>query len=218
MEYISHRSGGQFNRRKPVVDLNQERTKRKAGAARHLLSVAAIVAVVGAGVPTGWHLLSGQSPTTGDVTPLAVMQQTSIDICYAGDRQARKVTCIVDGDTGWEAGVKWRLYSVDTPELSNPTCSNERSKAIAARDRLRELMRSGYSIEWMGSSGNYGRKLVRIRLADGRYAGQILMQEGLAQPWPNTGNVWCNQSQGLSNPTANEWQLCGQFCLSSDTS
>ena len=193
MEYISHRSGGQFNRRKPVVDLDQERTKRKNRPARHLLSIAAFAAVVGASVPTGWHLLSGQTMSTGNATPLAVMQQSNISVCYGGNRKARKMTCLVDGDTGWEAGVKWRLYSIDTPEMSNPACNNARSKAIAARDRLRNLMRGGYSIEWMGSSGNYGRKLVRIRLADGRYAGRILIQEGLAQPWPNAGNVWCNR-------------------------
>ncbi len=192
MEYISHRSGAQFNRRKAVFDLDQERTKRKSSTARHLLAVAAFAAVIGASFPTGWHLLSNAPQSTGNATPLTVMQQTNIGICFGGDRAARKVTCIVDGDTGWEAGVKWRLYSVDTPELSNPGCSNERSTAIAARDRLRDLMRKGYSIEWIGSSGNYGRKLVRIRLADGRYAGRVLIQEGLAQPWPNTGNVWCN--------------------------
>ncbi len=139
-----------------------------------------------------WHLLGGENFSSDKATPLAAMQQSNISVCYGGNRQARKVTCLVDGDTGWEAGVKWRLYSIDTPELSNPDCNNERSKAIAARDRLRDLMRSGYSIEWMGSSGNYGRKLVRIRFADGRYAGRVLMQEGLAQPWPNAGNVWCN--------------------------
>jgi hypothetical protein len=26
----------------------------------------------------------------------------------------------VDGDTGWELGVKWRLTHVDTPELTSP--------------------------------------------------------------------------------------------------
>jgi endonuclease YncB( thermonuclease family) len=101
------------------------------------------------------------------------------------------VTCIVDGDTGWEDGVKWRLYSVDTPELSRPACTNERRKAIAARDRLRDLMGGGYRLDWIGRSGSYGRKLVRIKLADGRYAGRVLIQEGLAQPWPNSGNIWC---------------------------
>ncbi|MEO1749922.1 MAG: hypothetical protein AAFR27_15140 [Pseudomonadota bacterium] len=40
----------------------------------------------------------------------------ALDICTGGDRAARKVTCLVDGDTGWQNGVKWRLEGVDTPE------------------------------------------------------------------------------------------------------
>ena len=121
----------------------------------------------------------------------AVTRWRSIEICRGGNRKARRLTCIVDGDTGWEDGVKWRLNGVDTPEISRPACAKERRTAIAARDRLRDLMSGGYRIEWIGSSGSYGRKLVRIRLADGRYAGRTLMREGLAQPWPNSGNVWC---------------------------
>lgn len=35
------------------------------------------------------------------------------------------------------------------------------------------------------------RALLSIGLADGRDAGRVLMEEGLAQPWPNVGNVWC---------------------------
>ena len=192
MEYISHRSGGNLNRRRSVVDLGHQRTKRKIGHIQHLLTLGVTAVLVGASIAAGWHILSASVHSPGKTTPIAVMQPTSIGICDGGNRKARRVTCIVDGDTGWEGGVKWRLYSVDTPELSNPTCNNERSKAIAARDRLRVLMRDGYRIEWLGSSGNYGRKLVRIRLADGQYVGKVLMQEGLAQPWPNSGNVWCN--------------------------
>jgi hypothetical protein len=33
-------------------------------------------------------------------------------------------------------------------------------------------MGNGYRLEWMGSSGSYGRKLVRIKLTDVRYAGK----------------------------------------------
>jgi hypothetical protein len=28
---------------------------------------------------------------------------------------------------------------------------------------------------------------------DGRDAGDVLMAEHLAQPWPNRGNVWCER-------------------------
>lgn len=172
--------------------LDRERTRRKQGGVQQLLTIVVAAGLVGASVAAGWHFLSNYLQSSGNSTPVSVMQQTTIGICHGGDRKARRVTCIVDGDTGWEEGIKWRLYGVDTPELGKPACGNERSKAIAARDRLRELMRGGYRIEWMGSSGNYGRKLVRTRLADGRSAGKVLMQDNLAQPWPNSGNVWCS--------------------------
>jgi endonuclease YncB( thermonuclease family) len=144
---------------------------------------------VGLSVPS---VAIAESQATGKGFLTAVAHLRGVEICRGGNRRARKVTCLVDGDTGWENGVKWRLDSVDTPELGRPACRNERRAGIAARDRLRDLMSGGYQIEWMGRSGTYRRKLVRIRLADGRYAGRVLIREGLAQPWPNSGNIWCN--------------------------
>ena len=69
-------------------------------------------------------MAAGQSPE--------VARWKSIEICRGGNRKARRLTCIVDGDTGWEDGVKWRLYGVDTPEISRPACAKETRKAIAA--------------------------------------------------------------------------------------
>lgn len=117
----------------------------------------------------------------------------SIPVCSGGDRAARKLTCIVDGDTGWERGVKWRALDVDTPEISSPECAAEKRLGLKARDRLRELMGGGYTIEWPGGKGKYGRELARVRLSDGRDAGQVLIDEGLSQPWPNQGNKWCGR-------------------------
>jgi hypothetical protein len=37
-----------------------------------------------------------------------------------------RATCLIDGDTGRDGGRKWRLISIDTPELSEPGCDNER--------------------------------------------------------------------------------------------
>lgn len=115
----------------------------------------------------------------------------SVYVCSGGDRHAQGVTCIVDGDTGWENGVKWRLVDKDTPELSRPACNREYRLAVRARDRLLQLMSGGYVVEPSGGTGRYGRQLVHIRLSSGEYAGDVLMREGLAQPWPNTRNVWC---------------------------
>jgi endonuclease YncB( thermonuclease family) len=54
-------------------------------------------------------------------------------------------------------------------------------------------MAGGYEIQWLGRSGHYGRELATIRLADGRDAGEVLIEDGLAQPWPNDGNIWCGR-------------------------
>jgi endonuclease YncB( thermonuclease family) len=117
-----------------------------------------------------------------------------IGVCHGGNRAGRHATCIYDGDTGWERGIKWRLLAIDAPELSGAQCQRELSIGLRSRDRLIQLMGGGYAIHWTDKQdrkGKRGRQLVSIKLADGRDAGQILMQEGIAQPWPNVGNMWC---------------------------
>jgi hypothetical protein len=130
------------------------------------------------------------SRTVGYATPRRKsIGRTTIPVC-SHDR--RRANCLVDGDTGWEAGKKWRLEAVDTPELSSPACAAEHVAAVKALRRLQQLMRTGYRIKWTGRRGRYQRYIIRIRLADGRDAGHVLVSEGLAQPWPNYGNVWCS--------------------------
>ena len=118
-----------------------------------------------------------------------------LPVCSGGNRAARHVTCIVDGDTGWEHGRKWRLKNIDAPELAeHAICRAEAARAEEARDRLRELMSGGYRINWTGRNGYYGRALVTITLNDGRDAGRVLLKERLAQPWPNDGDaIWCGR-------------------------
>jgi endonuclease YncB( thermonuclease family) len=105
-------------------------------------------------------------------------------------------TCLIDGDTGRDNGEKWRLVSIDTPELSEPECENEKRLAVAARDRLRTLLAAGYRIRASGLHDPHGRSLVDIELADGRDVSRILLTEGLAQKWPNRGNIWCDRYTG----------------------
>lgn len=100
-------------------------------------------------------------------------------------------TCLVDGDTGWQDGVKWRLANVDAPEIGNAACARERDLAAKSLDRLSVLMAKGYKITWSGQKDRFGRELVAVTLLDGRDAGKALISEGLAQAWPNTGNIWC---------------------------
>jgi len=102
-------------------------------------------------------------------------------------------TCLIDGDTGRDNGKKWRLISIDAPELAEPGCDNERRLAIAARNRLQELLSGAYRIRPNGRDDPNGRALVDILLPDGRDVGHVLMDEGLAQKWPNRGNIWCER-------------------------
>ncbi|MBB4005212.1 MAG: thermonuclease family protein [Aurantimonas endophytica] len=118
------------------------------------------------------------------------LQYRSMPTCSGGARAERGVTCLVDGDTGWEKGEKWRIAGIDTPELSKPECAAERRAAVAARDRMQTLMGGGYSLAGHGTD-RYGRRLVTVRLSDGRDAGEVLVAEGLSQRWPNRGNPWC---------------------------
>ena len=191
MEYHSPRSTGQFNRSSNVVGLDEKRWQRRTHAGTRLLCIGVLGAAFGASTPFVADWVQRAAKSSSPVSIADTSFRRGIVICKGGDRRARKVTCLVDGDTGWEDGIKWRLDNIDTPELNSPGCSNERRKAIQAWDRLQELMNAGYKLVWVGSTGSYGRQLVRIRLADGRFAGTVLLAEGLAQPWPNTGNVWC---------------------------
>lgn len=112
--------------------------------------------------------------------------------CKGGNLDARKVVCLSDGDSGHDKGLHWRLAGVDSPEKPpHAECAHEAAMAILARDRLSELMAGGYTIHDSGKRGRYRRAIVSIELADGRDAGAVLVEEGLAQTWPNTSNPWC---------------------------
>jgi len=117
----------------------------------------------------------------------------AIGVCKGGNYKVREATCIHDGDTGWQGGIKWRTLGIDTPEIGKgAACSRERKLRYAARDRLIALMNGGYEVIWGGRTDKYGRYLVDVILPNGQNASDILKQEGLAQNWPNSGNVWCN--------------------------
>nr|WP_255699786.1 thermonuclease family protein [Jiella avicenniae] len=120
--------------------------------------------------------------------PRTAARWGALPLCGQGKRH----TCLVDGDTGWAGGTKWRLVNIDAPEISRPECPRERTIGRQATRRLQALLAAGYDLDGDGHD-RYGRELVTITLSDGRDAGAVLMAEGLAQPWPNRGNVWCGR-------------------------
>lgn len=106
---------------------------------------------------------------------------------------AKRITCVVDGDTFWLDGVKIRMEGYDTPEPQTAICGGLREKELAARatSRLLELMNTGYTLEFAGKKGKYQRELATVRVG-GVDVGDILIREGLAREWPDGNEFWCN--------------------------
>lgn len=101
-------------------------------------------------------------------------------------------TCVVDGDTFWLQGVKYRISDIDTPEISEPRCQEERTLGETAKYRLQSLLNEGpFGLKaGLRDEDKYGRKL-RAVYRGGRSLGSILVEEGLARPWTGQRMPWC---------------------------
>jgi endonuclease YncB( thermonuclease family) len=54
---------------------------------------------------------------------------------------AKRVTCVVDGDTVWYRGTKYRFEDIDTPEKGGlAECPQEALQATEAAERLAEIL------------------------------------------------------------------------------
>ncbi|MFN2100893.1 thermonuclease family protein [Altererythrobacter sp. MF3-039] len=95
---------------------------------------------------------------------------------------------MVDGDTIWLAGEKIRLADIDAPEI-NGDCPYERDLALAARDRLSQLLSGPITLYRQGKD-RYGRTLAVV-VVDGYSVGDQLVAEGLARTWTGRREPWC---------------------------
>lgn len=178
-----------------VVRLSDRRAKKKRAARQAFffsmtrsLGIAAWVGSLLFAVVTYFAFGSSSGVFTADLVG-GVIHSGAIDECGLIRR-----TCLVDGDTGWQDGMKWRLSAIDAPEMGNKAeCTEEREKGVGSLNRLKTLMADGYSIKPSGRNDKYGGALVDIALRDGRDAGHVLVAEGFAQPWPSVGKVWCHR-------------------------
>ncbi|TCD04353.1 thermonuclease family protein [Erythrobacteraceae bacterium CFH 75059] len=100
-----------------------------------------------------------------------------------------RVTCVHDGDSIVWQRERIRLENIDTPELDG-RCAAERRRAVAARDRLVELLRSGRPVIRRTGTDRHGRTLARVSV-NGRDVGTVLVREGHARPWEGRRRPWC---------------------------
>ena len=100
--------------------------------------------------------------------------------------------CVVDGDTFWFEGEKYRIADIDTPETHPPRCAEEAALGKAATERLRRWLNEGaFSLEGIDrDTDRYGRKL-RIVTRGGASVGDALVGAGLARRWEGHRRPWC---------------------------
>lgn len=117
----------------------------------------------------------------------------SIVIAACPAPPAVRFTCVVDGDTVWINREKIRLAAIDAPEITGK-CEEERALARRSKARLMQLLQSGDIRIDRDGKDRYGRTLARLYLFVGGNKkvsiGDVLVREGLAQPWPRR-RAWC---------------------------
>jgi len=111
------------------------------------------------------------------------------------------VAAVLDGDTlrvrarvwlGQEVDTLVRLSGVDAPELHGH-CAEERSRAAAARDFLRNRARGGdVRLVDVTTDKFGGRVRARVLADDGTDLGAALVSAGLARPYGGgRRGAWC---------------------------
>lgn len=117
---------------------------------------------------------------------LMVAPASAMDLCGS----AKRVTCLVDGDTLWLQGEKIRIEGLDAPEISQPKCSAERRLGNQARDTLLTLLNSGEISIVRHGQDRYGRTLADVSV-DGVDVARSIIDAGLGREYQGRRS-WCN--------------------------
>jgi len=98
----------------------------------------------------------------------------------------------VDGDSGEIDGERFRLASVDAPEIRDAKCEAERALGEEAKRFARQFSRSG-AIAVITDHGydRYDRRVIELEI-DGRDVIDVMTDRGLLQSWPH----WDGRAQG----------------------
>lgn len=192
----SHHPRGLRRNEKDSVDRAWRDAARRAGANRFKKpprkrppSIAPLPWVLGSILLALWFAPSlPKWLEMGGDGPAPDMISADFALCHTGGG----TNCVVDGDTFWLAGEKYRIADIDTPETHPPRCESEAQLGRRATERLQSLLNDGpFSLESGDhDTDRYGRQL-RVVTRGGQSIGAILVAEGLARPWEGSRRPWC---------------------------
>ncbi len=126
---------------------------------------------------------------TGSVSPGAEPIRARFSLCAS----ATRINCVVDGDTFWYQGEKYRISDINSPEIGQPACERERHLGRQAQVALLQTLNgTGLTLEQQErrDTDRYGRKL-RVVMQDGHSIGDIMIAQGLAHRWEGHKLNWC---------------------------
>lgn len=150
------------------------------------IALLAAAPFVGVGVAWIWHSQLNQIPDQS----VSSSEQYRVD--FGRCSGPIRVNCVVDGDTFWLKGTKYRIADINAPEVSSPDCSAEAALGERATARLVDLLNEGgFSLRSIDrDEDTYGRKL-RLVTRAGHSIGERLIAEGLAERWTGKRRNWC---------------------------
>lgn len=96
---------------------------------------------------------------------------------------------ITDGDTIRCGDERIRLIGIDAPETEQAKCASERARGLAAKERLRQLLSGGFTIERDGVD-RYRRTLATLYV-NGVDVGSVMIAEGHAREYAGGRRPWC---------------------------
>lgn len=171
------------------------RTRRRATETRNwaaIIVLAIAVGLIGAGLYVRFFENAELEPVRAESGLPPASAEDTLSYAFARCAGRMRHTCVVDGDTFWLEGEKYRISDINTPEISSPGCDRELALGQRATDRLVDLLNAGsFSLRQDGdNTDRYGRKLRTIHRG-GVSLGDVMVEEGLAERWRGFRGEWC---------------------------
>lgn len=127
------------------------------------------------------------------VSSVAVITESNANTSFPICGYEKRHQCVVDGDTFWYGGTKYRLFEIDAPEIAGGAkCQQEYETGVKAAYFLQSLLQSGIVNLSPHGQDRYGRTLVSVQTGKGD-ASEELLKAGLAKRFGRKfPTPWCS--------------------------